>query len=148
MVALAIELGGAEDTDYFGAVSNYGTSVIRSALDRHPELLSDELEECDRILALESELTRARDALCIAKGALYDMVGRAPEFEPGVEDYDDTQAAYNHGEDRATWTGGVMAGAALKKIRLIEEPTPTEGVDDAPSGEDAPVTSIERERIR
>lgn len=60
-------------------------------------------------------------ALAIAVAALKEIATAAPDEAPEPENYDDTESAYNNGNDVACWEAGQVAKDALKKMGLAED---------------------------
>jgi hypothetical protein len=82
----------------------------------------------------EIELPASLDdpsALAIAVDALTKIKESGPANEPAEEDYDDTESAYNNGQDVAAWEAAIRAAAALDMIRRGEAP-PEVGTHQAP----------------
>lgn len=56
----------------------------------------------------------------VAIEALKTIAALGPDDQPEEEDYDDTESAYNNGQDCAYWHAAQLAKSALKALRTKE----------------------------
>ncbi len=89
-----------------------------------------ECPECGAVAHYSDDAVISNRLLQEACGLLNSLVERAPDEEPDLEDYDDTESASSKGVDVGLWESAQVAKQALGKLveldRLLPALTPSE----------------------
>lgn len=113
--------------------------AVKSCADVVDLLAADWADRARKVCAWIDQLPPAAPAADVTKRerileeALRRIMDEAPKSEPEEEDYDDTESAYNNGNDVAWWEAKSIAAVALRKA----------GIEAAEPSDDPPDDNIE-----